>query len=246
MYYTENYKIYSFNCDESSYASIESLFQYMIETSISQTEIVMKDNHEYDDYFWVINQWDVDIIKRPRKNDEIIVDTISSGARKFYAYRNFTIYDEEGNIYVKAKSRWLLLDKKTKAPVRVPEELINIYGIDKTLDHIKKDFKYKKDLEYSVEYDFTVGRSDIDTNKHVNNAKYLNWIIETTPINREIKRIKLIYKKELMYRDKIISKSSNIIVEDNNKVVYNVIEDKHGNIKTLSKIYLGERNEKNI
>lgn len=240
MYYTENYKIYSFNCDESSNASIESLFQYMIETSIAQTEIVMKDNHEYDDYFWVINQWDVEIIKRPKRNDEIMVETISAGAKKFYAYRNFTIYDGEGNIYVKAMSRWLILDKKTKRPVRVPEELIDLYGVDKSLDYIKKDFKYKKDLENSTEYEFTVRRSDIDTNKHANNAKYLNWILETLPIDKEIRRIQLIYKKELKYKAEIISKTSNVIVEENNEVVYNSIEDKQGNVKTLSKIYLGE------
>ena len=191
MHYTENYKIYSFNCDESSNASIESLFQYMIETSIAQSELVMKDNHEYDDYFWVINQWDVDIIKRPRRNDKITIDTISAGARKFYAYRNFTIYDDEENVCVKAMSRWLILDKKTKSPVRVPEDLINLYGVDKSLDHIKKDFKYKKDIEYSTEHCFTVRRSDIDTNKHANNAKYLNWILETIPADKEIKRIEV-------------------------------------------------------
>lgn len=239
-YYSEKYKVYGFNCNKDLEMRVESLFQFMIETSVKQTEKLMIDNMDYEDYFWVIYQWDVEIIKRPKYNDEIIVDTISVGANKFYAYRNFTIFDEEGNIFVKAKTKWLLLNKNRKMPVRIPMELMELYGSDESLRRIEKEFKIDDDITFNKGEGFSVKKSDIDSNNHVNNAKYLNWILETVDNDREIKRIELIYKKETKYGEKIISQSTNIKKEINKNIVYNKIIDENGNIKTLSKIYLGE------
>ncbi|HHX70568.1 MAG: acyl-ACP thioesterase domain-containing protein [Miniphocaeibacter sp.] len=240
MYHSENYKIYSFNCNENGEASYQSLVQYMIETSIEQTNIVMKNNHDFDDYFWVIYQWDIDFIKRPKMGDEIIIETVSAGAKKFYAYRNFTIFDEEGNVFVQAKSKWLLLNKNRKMPVRVPDELINLYGKDESLEVINGEFDFNKDLEFTTEMDFRIRKSDIDTNKHVNNAKYIDWILETFNGYKKIDKIQLTYKKETRYGEEIKSKSTELLEENGNKVMYNIIEDSEGNVKTLSKIYLGD------
>ncbi|MGI6777525.1 MAG: hypothetical protein ACOX7R_05735 [Acetivibrionales bacterium] len=46
-------------------------------------------------------------------------------------------------------------------------------------------------------------REDIDTNNHVNNTRYVNWILETIPLdiyeNFSLKTLDIVYKKEVGY-----------------------------------------------
>lgn len=238
-YYTEKFKIYSFNCNKDKYAKLEYLFQTMIETSIKQTNENLTNINNYKDYFWVIYQWDVDIFNRPKYNEEIIVETVSAGANKFYAYRNFTISDKNGKIYIKAKSKWLLLNKNRKMPLRITNKILEIYGSDENQEKLENEFEVNSNLEFKNNLEFRVRKSDIDLNNHVNNAKYLNWILENIEEDNKVNKIELIYKKETKYGTDIISESTNIQKELKNNIVYNRIIDIDGNIKTLAKIHLG-------
>ena len=50
---------------------------------------------------------------------------------------------------------------------------------------------------------FNVRYSDIDTNGHVNNSKYVSWIIETVPLeivlNYTLKNLKMDYKRNSLW-----------------------------------------------
>jgi len=56
------------------------------------------------------------------------------------------------------------------------------------------------DFKPNVAKDFSVRRSDIDTNNHVNNKRYINWILETLPQNiydnYMMESLDILYKKE--------------------------------------------------
>ena len=57
------------------------------------------------------------------------------------------------------------------------------------------------------EKSFDVRYSDIDTNMHVNNVKYVSWALETVPkdivLNYELKNVKVTYEKETTYGETI-------------------------------------------
>lgn len=67
------------------------------------------------------------------------------------------------------------------------------------------------------EMDFHVRRSDIDTNGHVNNARYVEWMIEGIPEDLtqdyQLSELEVIYKKETMYGTDILSACQNMNVE---------------------------------
>ncbi|WP_099203599.1 acyl-[acyl-carrier-protein] thioesterase [Miniphocaeibacter massiliensis] len=240
-HYTDRYKIYSFNCDHNFKATIQSLVEYMAETSIGETDDVMKGVTEYDDYFWIVYQWEIDIFDIPNYSDEINIETVSAGTKKFYAYRNFRVFDDNGKDYIKGKTKWLLLDRKTYMPTRIPDDLINRYGIEKDLDIVGKDLKIKKDVDYASSLSFSVRKTDIDANRHVNNAKYFGWIFESIDDeildDNKLKKIEIVYKKDTKYGENIITKSTDLIQEDDDLVIYNKIEDEKGEVKTFSKLY---------
>ena len=239
-FYKERFKIHSFDCDHNEKARLESLVAYMGEASIGETTKVMEGVTEYDDYIWIVYQWEIDIFDLPSMFDEITIETASVGTKKFYAYRNFKIIDDNGKEYVEGRTKWLLLDGKTGMPTRIPEELMSRYKTKEGLPQVGKDLKVKK-LDYPNENGFSVRKTDIDGNKHVNNARYFGWIFESIDDeildNNKIKKVEIVYKKETKYGENIVTKSSNLNEEDEDLVIYNKIEDTEGNLKAFSKLY---------
>lgn len=49
---------------------------------------------------WMLLDWKMEVIKRPKYNDDINVETWSRKVERLYAYRDFQIKDKEGNIIV--------------------------------------------------------------------------------------------------------------------------------------------------
>ena len=61
-------------------------------------------------YAWVILKWQVQIIKRPRYNDELNVYTWSTSVDKLFADRDFKVIDNNGETAIIATSRWIYMD----------------------------------------------------------------------------------------------------------------------------------------
>ena len=56
-------------------------------------------------------------------------------------------------------------------------------------------------------YLYTVKYTDIDMNNHVNSMKYIQWVIDTLPIEKikkGIKKIDINYIKEALYGDELL------------------------------------------
>ena len=59
---------------------------------------------------WVLLDWKLKIIRRPKYSEKIKIKTWSKNAIKFYTYRDFEVYDENGQVIAIATSKWVLLD----------------------------------------------------------------------------------------------------------------------------------------
>ena len=159
---------------------------------------------------WVLCQWDIDIFRLPTYGENITVTTIPYSYKKFFAYRIFELKDENNNILVKGKSSWMCLDTERRRPIRLSYENVKCFGIKEDDDEIVEVIKPQKISNFSLEKDFIVRYTDIDTNNHVNNSKYITWALETLdlkfleenfPVN-----IKILYSKEKRYGGSVYSK----------------------------------------
>ena len=56
---------------------------------------------------WMLLAWKVQIYERPKFNDIIRVKTWSRKIEKFYAYRDFEIYNKQNKIIARASSKWI-------------------------------------------------------------------------------------------------------------------------------------------
>ena len=213
-------------CGSNSKIRLNKLFDYMLECSIKQEEL-LKEKLQNLNGSWIIYQWDVDILELPEKFDDLIIQTYHTYTRKFYAFRNYDVYKDD-KLIVRAKTKWLLINHEKKLPMRLSNELALIYEREDGYDIVEKDLEII-DGDYEKCGDYTVRKTDIDYNRHANNARYIEWI-ENYLDFEEIKRIEVVYKKELKLDETVeIYK-----LVDNSKIFFKLIAN--GVLKTIIKI----------
>jgi acyl-ACP thioesterase len=143
--------------------------------------------------FWVLNRLLVEMESMPKWRSEITIHTWVSSMKGPFSYRNFIIYDKN-NIYLgSASTLWVALNTKTRRPVRLNTDTFPILqdkkpkcGEPQKLASLKSDDIVSS--EHKVVY------SDLDVAQHVNNTKYIEWLLDsygtlnrrTTPHQLEI------------------------------------------------------------
>lgn len=184
---------------------------------------------------WVLMSWHIKMHYYPKADTKIVVRTWARKIKGCHAFRGFDIFDEEGNIVAEADSMWALIDRKTGRPMKPYDDMITGYGaIDRTFFEEEK-VKIEEPEKIDSKINIKMQRRDIDTNKHCNNTKYIDFAIEAIPeelySKKKICEIEVIYKKSVVYGETIEITNTNI---SENEVI-NIIKKENGEISTLIK-----------
>ena len=160
---------------------------------------------------WVLMRKKYDIIRFPKLGEKISIITYPAGFEKFFTYRDFLVCDENETPIAQASTTWLLMNTKNRKMVRIPDFIME-YAVDtppvekcleRALGKIPK-FEQAERGKY-----FSVGWHDLDFNGHLSNSAFMQWMIETLPIemlqNKSIKTMHLIYKAEAVFGNQLKS-----------------------------------------
>lgn len=130
---------------------------------------------------WVVIQYDVHINRMPTVDEVITINTKSKSYNKYFAYREFTITDEQGNELMNMTGLWAAMNYKERKIASIPKETVEPFGAEK-VNQVPKMPKPKKiDFDSADKQTFTVRYTDIDSNQHVNNAHYMDWMVNVLP-----------------------------------------------------------------
>ena len=164
--------------DSEGDLSLLALFNYLQDCSSFQSESLgLGIGHLRDKGIaWMIAGWNVQVESLPRFCDDIVISTWAYRFSGLLGLRNFTISAPDGTRYVGADSQWFLVDLTTMRPMRVPPGEYRPYEADggPRLDmpsfqrHIKPEGKWRKVDPVPVT------EHHLDSNKHVNNAQYID------------------------------------------------------------------------
>lgn len=219
MKFERDYFIHYYDTGNNKRLSIANLMKYFEDIALLQSENVSLglNYYEQNDIAWLLFKWDIRIKSLPSYKDTIKVITQPIGFKKYYAYRKFEVQNSDGETLVEADSIWLLVNTKVRRPIQIIEDMYKGYGISKEDDFIPEIDRIEESVKCDYEKEFVVSHNDIDMNDHVNNVRYIEWAIETLPVEivqkKCLSRVKVIYKKETVY-GKII-KSSTEVRENN-------------------------------
>lgn len=67
------------------------------------------------------------VLKRPFYNEKIEVITWSRSVDKLFAYRDYEIRYENGELLAIGTSKWLLMDTERKRAVRITQDVMELY-----------------------------------------------------------------------------------------------------------------------
>lgn len=186
---------------------------------------------------WLLLDWKVKVLKRPQYGQELEINTWSRKIEKFYAYRDFEVYDEQMNLCVIATSKWLLVNSKTGKISRVDSEMTEKYQSESDKSVFKNEEITKINIPESFENKiiYQVQRRDIDVIGHMHNLYYLDIAYEALPKEiydkRPFDNVRIMYKKETKLGEKVVEKYSNVegknvvvIQSEDEKVLHSIIE----------------------
>ncbi len=174
-------------------------------------------------YSWVITRYRLSVTRFPVLFDRFQVTTWRSGEEGNYAIREFSVTDENGNILLQATSSWMLLNIFKREPVR-PSELFPGYPVNPERALYDSFTSVPEIAEAQSEKDFTVRRSDLDMNNHVNNSIYTSWIHEMGEDLNEGKTLKDIimnFRGEARYKQTVTAQALNDL--ENGRVIHKLI-----------------------
>ena len=90
-----------------------------------------------------------------------------------FGYRNFTLTDESGALFVAANSIWVFADTDTGRPVKPDPEYASRYPLDPPLPMESAPRKIEIPPEGTALAPIPVSESHLDSNHHVNNGQYV-------------------------------------------------------------------------
>lgn len=158
---------------------------------------------------WVLLSWHVVFDEMPKEGATLTAETWTSPHKRSQANREFALRDEHGNVLAWAASRWVLMNTARRRPAKLDAEFFGKYSFENGRECIDEDhaIEFPEDAETITSYSTPVMRRDTDTNKHANNAVYIDWALDGVPdeIYDECKLTELtvLYKKECRRGDQV-------------------------------------------
>jgi len=132
-------------------------------------------------YFWVLSRLFIQMDEYPGWGEKIKVKTWLTGMGRLFALRNFSITNPKDKIIGTARSAWLVLDLKSRRPQRIEPLFKRILPLLDGPAETEEPEKIPDAVHPREENLFKVRYSDIDRHHHVNNTKYIEWILDSYP-----------------------------------------------------------------
>ena len=197
--------------DEEGRLSLTGILNYFQDCSTFQSEDLGMGVRYLTEHgrAWWLTSWQIVIDRYPVLGEKIVISTWPYDFKGIYGYRNFTLQDQEGGYLARAASVWFFFDTVRQKPARLTPEDIRGYGEAQprlTMDYASRKIALPE--EYEERPRILVSRHHLDTNHHVNNARYVEIARESLPQEISVKELRVEYKKAAVLGDYMIPRVS--------------------------------------
>ncbi|MDX1618418.1 MAG: thioesterase [Balneolaceae bacterium] len=200
-HYSESFKIRSSEVRTDGKLKVQNLCDLLQETAGNhalELNFDVTQLHEHS-RTWMLHRIDIKIEQYPEWRDRVTVRTWPSSGDSLRAYRDFLVLDSAETVLARALSYWLMIDLESRRPVRIPQEVLEMAPAG--AEHVLPVSKGRPSPPENsgIEKIFSIRRSDLDVNDHVNNIRYVEWITETLGEDDRIERLDIEFKAECGY-----------------------------------------------
>jgi acyl-ACP thioesterase len=180
---------------------------------------------------WVLSRYHVKLIRSPELGESLNVRTWRSGIDGHFALREFEVSDERDNLLALATSSWAIVNMDTKRPVKIEKVFPDLSILERRA--LDAGFKTLPKLDrWEMEKPFPVRMGDLDLNRHVNNAVYAGWALETVPdqILRccRLSEIEISYRAEAFYGDTVTARTGRADSGNTRMFLHQLVNERDG------------------
>ncbi|XVF26694.1 hypothetical protein REPUB_Repub14bG0040200 [Reevesia pubescens] len=230
--FQQNFIIRSFEIDPEYKVSSRAIMNYLQEASLNygkkvglstDTLFCITPEMRKRDLVWVFRCMRIEVDRYPSWGDVVQVYhwIYTSGSTGMGC--NWIINDiKTGETLVRASCLVVMMNKNTRKTCKLPEEVkqeMKPYLMIDAEPIVRAERNSSPQVEAMdhIRTGLKPGWNDLDVNYHVNNAKYLDWILESTPgsivYSHELCKINFEYRKEC-FKDDVIQSLSRVVTNE--------------------------------
>jgi len=239
-YFEKQFELRYFEMNQFGEASSATILTLLEETAAEHCYSIGHSLYELEkqNIGWVLLSGIMTMDRYPIYKEKITIRTWLSSYSMIKGIRENIIYDEKMSVIGKAKGLWVFFDFIRKRPIQIFDSIKErwSYCIEESIKHdITKKINI---LNYTAHIkEFIVHRFDVDANQHLNNIRYLQWLIES--ISDEIIDNYYLYSidgrfvAEAQYGDTIMSFADRDI--DDNSFIHAIKNQKNHKVCAVAK-----------
>jgi acyl-ACP thioesterase len=206
----EKTRVRSFETDFRNRWKPACFFQAMQETATHHAGNL---GYDYEDMLknnqiWLLSRMRILWTDFPYLREEITIQTWPKGIwQKVFFMRDFIFSAEDGRRLATATSAWLLINTQTHRML-MPQSLGGELPLNQGLSALDEyPEKLPSPSASDFESTFFAGYSSVDLMGHVNNARYIEWICDTIPMDwystHSLKVLQVNYNNEVKPGDEV-------------------------------------------
>ena len=150
--------------------------------------------------FWAIIRNRVQITRMPREHETITLETWPMPTTRTAYPRSTIAYDAAGNELFRSVSLWVLMDRENRTMVLPGKSGVELEGTLRGLELAAPRSLSPRVMNTSRSR--TVCFTDLDVNGHMNNTRYLDWVMDLLPSGfhggHDIRELTLCYMNEAL------------------------------------------------
>lgn len=223
--YTEEHRITYYECDRTGRATLATLIDIAVLASEDQSNELGLTTEFVQDHGvgWVVTQYAIDITRMPKQDETVTIAVRGSAYNAYFAFREFWIRDAEGQQLAYITSIWVTMSQTTRRMVKILPELVVPYQSEvvKRIPRLPRPLHFEATPE-TISKPYHVRFFDIDPNRHVNNAHYFDWLLDTLPaeflLQHDLLHVDVRYENEVQYGHTVDSQVNILASEQPNQV----------------------------
>ena len=202
-----SYLVHSYEVDMYGRVTVPNLCRYLQESAYYHAEH-LKVGHSAlmsKNQIWMLLGLALRMNQYPMWNDTIDVQTWPSRNERIYYFRDYRILVKDTLVGV-ATTKWIIVDLENRRPSR--EKL------DFHTDYLEADQVWPEALvkipaieSETVQGEYPVKFADLDVNEHVNNIRYMEWILDGFSLDfhrsHQLHEFEIHFQSETLYGDLI-------------------------------------------
>jgi acyl-ACP thioesterase len=208
--FTHDYEVRLYETDKLKRLTLPALCNYLEEIANHHAAKLSYsvDSLLEENKTWVLLRLATETNSTPLAGDNITIATWPCGINRVFFRRDFKIF-REGSAAVCATTEWALMDTASRKLSSISREMAeNLTPQEPEHSMQSPDWRLPEIKATDEQTHIIVRKSDIDKNGHVNNVKYVDFINEMLPADKQIEKTIVLYRSEAFLGDELLVKGT--------------------------------------